>query len=118
MSGNINDTNVDTITEQVDNLLYDLKSRAEGEPIDEARLQRKYKHLYKTSKTLFNFILKNHKDNNFDKEYFDKTLNLMLGSIRSIQNKSSSVHDESVLVGKHLAQTFIPQYKNDPKSGS
>lgn len=113
MSGNINDTNVDTITEQVDDLLHELNTHTDGGPIDEARLQRKYKHLYKTSKTLFNFIIKNHNTDKFDKEYFDKTLNLMLGSIRSIQNKSSSVHNESVLIGKHLAHTFIPQYKKD-----
>lgn len=114
MSGNINDTNVDIITKQVDDLLYELRAHTGGQRIDETRLQRKYKDLYNTSKTLFNFILKNHNSEKFDKEYFDRTLSLMLGSIRSIQNQSSSVHNESVLIGKHLAHTFIPQYKKEP----
>ena len=110
MSGNIHDTKVDLITEQVDDLLHHLENTT---AVDQDALKRKYKHLFKTSPTLFNFIIKNYNSPRFNKEYFDKTLNLMLGSIQHIQNNNTSVHNASVLVGQHLAESFIPQLKKD-----
>lgn len=110
MSNNIHNTKVDLITEQVDNLLLHLKSNND---VDIDFLQRKHKHLFKTSPTLFNFIIKNYNTPNFDKDYFDKTLNLMLGSIKQVQDNNTSVHNASVLVGQHLAESFIPQLKKD-----
>ena len=113
MSSNIHNTKVDLITEQVDNLLFHLKTNNNKEEVDVIFLQRKYKHLFKTSPTLFNFIIKNYNTPKFDKEYFDKTLNLMLGSIKQVQDNNTSVHNASVLVGQHLAETFIPQLKKN-----
>jgi hypothetical protein len=113
MAGNTHNTKVDLITDQVDNLLRHLESRNDT---DTDALQRKYKHLFKTSPTLFNFIVKNYNTPKFDKEHFDKTLNLMLGSIRQIQDNNTSVHNASVLVGQHLAESFIPQLKKEGKN--
>ena len=110
MTSNIHNTKVDLITDQVDNLLRHLDSNND---VNVEYLQRKFKHLFKTSPTLFNFIIKNYNTPRFDKEYFDKTLNLMLGSIKQIQDNNTSVYNASVLVGQHLADSFIPQLKKD-----
>ena len=63
MSGNINDTNVNTIRKQI----FDLKKRLteiveSGDTVAnwETSLQREFKHLFKTSKGLYNYIIKNY----------------------------------------------------------
>lgn len=116
MSGNIHDTNIHTIKKQVNDLLLELDSlNKKNEDITEweSYLQNKYKTLYKTSKTLYNYILKNYNSDKFDSSFFNTTLNLMLSKISSIQKNNVSQDDASVHIGTHLAETFIPQLKKN-----
>ena len=108
MSQNINKTKVDTIKEQVYNLIADLKNTSSN---DTEHLQDKYNHLYTTSKTLFNFIIKEHNKTNFNKELFDRNLNQMLSHISRIQKDEISQNDASENIGQLLAKQFIPQCK-------
>lgn len=114
MSGNIHDTDIHLIKKQVNELLTDIKNiKDKGESLDdwESHLENKYKKLYTTSKTLFTYIIKNYTNNDFNSEFFNKTLNLMLSKIASIQKNNMSQNDASIHVGTHLAETFIPQLK-------
>ena len=71
MSGNIYDTKIDKVKEEVDKLQYDLEHIKEiGEYINdyEVTLQKRYKYLYKTSNSLFKFVYDNYKTNTFNKK--------------------------------------------------
>lgn len=114
MSGNINDTHVDRIREQVVALgkdIEDLKNK--GEMIDDwtSTFENRYKYLFKTSKTLFNYVIGQYSSDTFNREFFNKTLEMMLSQIAKIQNANISQNDASVLVGTHLAEEFVPQLK-------
>lgn len=106
MSNNINDTKVNKIREQVKNLLEDLNNGDNKE-----LLEQKYEYLYSTSKTLFEFIIRETAKKNFNKSQFDTNLDFMLNHILKIQNKELSQNDASENVGKLVAKQFIPQYK-------
>ena len=126
MSGNINDTNIERVRKDVENMLNDIRGndirgndirgndiRGNVSNVDVAEMEYKYRYLYKTSKTLFNFILKKVNDSeSFDDEYFRKTINFMLQQIQDIQQSSTSQYDASANVSYHLAKKYIPQYKN------
>jgi len=114
MSGNIHDTNVSKITEEVNELFKDIDDlvvRNENVSAWSDTLQKKHKYLYKTSSTLFNYILKNYKNPNFDAAFFDRTLNMMLHQISQIQRSNVSQNSASETIGTHLATTFIPHLK-------
>mgnify|MGYP003348932768 CR=1 FL=1 len=114
MSGNINDTKIDIIKENVDKLINDLDDIVKnGENVSdyEYTLKKRYKVLEKTSPALFNLIFKEYNTSNFDKNKLQSILNMMLQNIRKIQNSNITQHDASVNIGEHLAQTFIPQLK-------
>ena len=59
-SSNIHNTNVEKIKLEVDNMLELLKTNVLK---SETVLKKKFEYLFKTSPALFNFILKNHKNN-------------------------------------------------------
>lgn len=107
MSNNIHDTKVDKIKKQVYDLIDDIKN---GEHNTEV-LEEKYSYLYSTSKTLFNFVYKEVKKPNFNKQQFDRNLEQMLNHIVKIQNDELSQNKASENIGKLLAKQFIPQYK-------
>ena len=114
MSGNINDTNVNLIKKQAFSLISDLENYSRTSrniSIYENILQKKYENLYKTSKTLFNFIFNSFKNKTFDKNHFNEMINKMLSYISQIQNKEISQYNASVHVGSELAQKYIPQLK-------
>lgn len=114
MSGNINDTKIDIIKENVDKLINDLDDIVKnGENVSdyEYTLKKRYKVLEKTSPALFNLIFKEYNTSNFDKNRLQSILNMMLQHIRKIQTSDITQHDASVNIGEHLAQTFIPQLK-------
>jgi hypothetical protein len=116
MSGNIHDTNIFTIKEQVNKMMAHLdKLKAEGEDLSEweSHLQHKYKELYNTSKTLFTYLFKNYTSPDFNSEFFTTTLNMMLSKVSSIQNSAISQEDASAEVGTHLAEKYIPQLKKE-----
>lgn len=110
---NIHKTRVDTIRQQVDDMMREVEGTS-VEELDESELEYKYKHLFKTSKTLFLFILKNAKSN---KENFKQNVDMMLSLITRIQANDLTQHDASVAVGKELAEQFIPQVRdsNSPR---
>jgi len=116
MSGNINDTNIERVRKDVENMkseLRDMKSEYTLTNSDISELEYKYRYLYKTSKTLFNFILKKGSNpHEFDDEYFNRTIDFMLNQIHSIQQSTTSQYDASANVSYHLAKKYIPQYKN------
>jgi phage regulator Rha-like protein len=112
MSGNIHDTIVRDIRREIDDLIEELRRiEISQESISEwtNTLQRKYKHLYRTSNTLFKFIVSNYGTPNFNEVFFNQTIDLMLNKIASIQNSQITQEDASTNVGTHLAHTFIPQ---------
>lgn len=114
MSGNIHDTNVINIRKQIEDLTNELKQLHESnESIENWNdtLERKYKPLYRTSKTLFKFIVTNYGKSGFNEIFFNQTVDMMLTRISSIQNSEISQEDASANVGTHLAKTFIPQLK-------
>lgn len=113
MSGNIKDTDVNVIRRNIEELTTEIEkivSRQEDPSQFEYSLKKKYNHLSNTSPTLFKFILKSYATPTFNKEFFDKTINLMLSKISTIQNSndtSTSQHTASEHIGTHLAQEFI-----------
>lgn len=112
MSGNIHDTNVQTIRKQIDDLVVDLKQLTDSnETVSDwtESLQRKYKQLHRTSSTLFKFIITNYGTTNFNEAFFNQTIDMMLNKITNIQSYHISQEDASANVGTHLANTFIPQ---------
>jgi site-specific DNA-adenine methylase len=114
MSGNINDTKINIIKENVDNLIVDLDNILnKGENISdyEYNLKKKYKFLEKTSPALFNLIFKEYNTQNFNKSNLQSILDMMLQQIEKIQKSKVTQHDASISIGEHLAQTFIPQLK-------
>ncbi|NBO99317.1 MAG: hypothetical protein EBU90_04210 [Proteobacteria bacterium] len=114
MSGNIKDTRINQIKEQVQELQTEIRTlRSQGEnPTDwEDTLKRKYKYLSTTSESLFKLLLHNYDTPRFNQSFFDQTLQLMLNRIEDIQQAKVSQHDASVNIGEHLATTFIPQLR-------
>lgn len=114
MSGNIQDTKVSKIKIDVDFLIEDLETLIQNnENINDYKssYQLKYKYLYKTSSSLYNFIFDEFCHPNFNKNIFLENLNKMLNLIVNIQESKISQHDASVLVGNELASQFIPQLK-------
>lgn len=115
MSGNIKDTNVELIKTQTFNLINDLENYSKSSrniSVYEKALQKKYEHLFTTSKTLFNMVFNSFKNKNFDKNHFNEMINKMLEYITQIQNNKISQHDASVNVGTDLACKYIPQLKD------
>jgi hypothetical protein len=102
-SSNIHNTNVEKIKLEVDNMLELLKTNVLN---SETVLKKRFEYLFKTSPALFNFILKNHKNNPVQ---FKKNLDTMLTLIFKIQTSEISQHDASVVVGKYIGEQYIPQ---------
>lgn len=114
MSGNINDTNANVINEQINGLksrLRELNDNGEKKNDYEKTLQREFKKLYKTSKTLFNYIFNNYNTSKFNEDFFNKTIGTMLGKIRSIQSSEITQEHASNQIGGLLAKKYIPQLK-------
>lgn len=114
MSGNIQDTQINQIKQQVQELQKEIEiliSRGDN-PIDrEDTLKRKFKYLSSTSESLFKLLLHNYGTPRFNPTFFDQTLELMLQKVQDIQQSKVSQHDASKNVGEHLATTFIPQLR-------
>lgn len=105
MSNNIHDTKINRIKLESENMIKDIQK---DKDIDLLELEKKYEYLFKTSKTLFNFIIKEHQKSTFNKEHFTKKLNQMLFLIKKIQNDEISKYDASANIGATLAKEYIP----------
>ena len=110
MSGNIRDTKVDVLKSEIDSLLNELHTCTTTKQLK--TLPVKYNHLYSTSKTLFNHILKEGLKPTFDRKSFDDTISVMLTSVTDIQNSRMSQYEASGVVGTHLAQRYIPHLEH------
>lgn len=106
MTENIMNTQVDKIKDEVSQLINDCNSN-----INTHVLEQKYSYLYMTSKTLFEFIVRETRKDNFNKVHFDKNLKFMLSCIEKIQNKELTQNDASENVGELVAKQYIPQLK-------
>lgn len=106
MSNNIHDTKVGTIKQQVYDLINEYKTNKDMES-----LESKYNYLFSTSKTLFNFVIKESTKPQFDKSSFDRNLTQMLHHITLIQRDEMSQNTASENIGQLLADQYIPQYK-------
>lgn len=114
MSGNIHDTKVNLLRKEISEMLHDMSNmfKENKDPREsEEAFQIKYGNLYKTSQTLFKFILTKYGNSSFDQKYFEETINKMLNSIVEIQQSKMTEYDASVNIGEHLAKKYIPQYK-------
>ncbi len=109
-SGNINDTNVQIVQQQVLNFILDVKN---GE-FDEEKCKSKYNILYKTSRSLFDFILKDipKQINNgtFDENAFSTRLNNMLLLVTKIQEGKTDLYKASTNVGGELASEYLKDF--------
>jgi hypothetical protein len=103
MSNPIHNTNVQKIKEEITQLSEILSI---GVINSETVLQNKFSYLFKTSPTLFKFIMKNHKQN---KEQFNKNIDTMLNLIFKIQTSEITQHDASAIVGQFIGEQYIPQ---------
>ena len=107
-SGNVNDTDVDKINTEIYSMLELLDTNIIK---SKTVLEHKYSYLYKTSPTLFNFILKNH--NKIDRNSMIKNIELMLGLVFKIQKSEISQYDASSVIGKYIGEQYIPQLKKE-----
>lgn len=110
MSGNIFDTDINKIKNEVNQLLNDLDNNRK------LKYDDKYKYLASTSKTLYEFIINGYNSPSFNKTYFKNNLEMMLKGVERIQksnNIQKTQHEASVLIGEKLAEQFIPQYKEE-----
>ena len=114
MSGNINDTDIIKIKNQVADLLGELYT-LENTPMTNAYLRDKYSYLINTSKSLYNYIINGYNTPRFDEKTFYKNLDIMLNSIENIQKQNISQHDASINVGTVLAEKYIPNFKEISK---
>jgi hypothetical protein len=100
MSGNINDTNTTIIRDQVYSMIKDLENKS----VTIEQCESKYNCLYKTSKSLFDFVAKQ----SYEKQDFYKNLEFLLNQIEMIQSKRLSQYTASSNVGYHLADKYLP----------
>lgn len=115
----INSVNVEKIEEEMKSMILEIERiRSNNEKIDDYNdtLKNKFKYLQKSSDALFKYILTNYGTFNFNKQIFDKNINMMLNLIKKMQNSHLSQHDASVIVGEQLANQYIPQLKKDDSS--
>lgn len=102
-SNSIHNTNVEQIKLEVKDMLELLNT---GVCKSETLYKKKYRCLYETSPTLFNFILKNYKQN---PQQLQKNIDMMLNLIFKIQKSEISQYDASVVVGQSIGEQYIPQ---------
>jgi|694.fasta_scaffold96121_3 hypothetical protein len=106
MSGNIHNTDIKKIKKEVTDLINDLDNGC--------GVTNKYHYLKNTSKSLYDYIVKEYDTPRFNKEFFTNNLEMMLKGIEKIQ-KSNDIektqHEASILIGEKLASQFIPQLK-------
>jgi len=108
-NGSVHDTDVLKIKTQVNTMLELLDQNTLK---SELILKNTFNYLYKTSPTLFNFIIKNHKLQ--DREQLLKKINMMLLLINQIQKSEISLYDASAKVGQEMADEYItPKLKNN-----
>jgi hypothetical protein len=105
-TGNIKDTQVELIKSQVNNFISDIQNNVIG-----VNFQEKYNILYKTSKSLFDLIIKDASKTNFNRALFDEKLDKMLYYIEKIQQSGVTQDLASQKVGEMLASEYIPQCK-------
>jgi len=105
MSNNIHDTKINRIKLESENMIKDIQKDID---IDLLELEKKYEYLFKTSKSLFNFIINEHQKSSFNKEKFTEKLNQMLFLIKKIQDDEISKYDASANIGAALAKEYIP----------
>ena len=111
----ISNVNIDRINKQVNELISEinikdnlikLKAGCEFENI----LQDKYSYLYSISKTLFSFIIKEHKKDKFNRDDFKKNLNITLSYITKIQQNQITQDKASEHIGTIMAKQYIPSH--------
>jgi hypothetical protein len=118
MSGNIKDTDVTLIKSDLDALLKDLDNIVKNNesPNDHLyRLEKKYKSIKNTSSALFNLVIKEYTNPNFNKQQFLTNINMMLNTILDIQKSKISQYDGSAKIGQAIAYQYIPQLKKKNK---
>lgn len=111
MSNNIHDTKINRIKVESENMIKDIQDEQNVNYLGyhgSLDLENKYEYLFKTSKTLFNFIIKEHQNSSFNKEKFTEKLNQMLFLIKKIQDDEISKYDASANIGASLAKEYIP----------
>lgn len=111
MSNNIHDTKINRIKLESENMIKDIQDKENINYLayhGSLDLEKKYEYLFKTSKSLFNFIIKEHQNSSFNKEKFTEKLNQMLFLIKKIQDDEISKYDASANIGAALAKEYIP----------
>lgn len=119
MSGNINDTHVDKLKSEINSLINNLDNiinsnistleKTKSIENCESNYQKTYKYLFTTSKTLWNYIFTQYKTNTFNKQLFQKNLDMMFSAILKIQQSKISQYEASTVIGEEIASQYIPQ---------
>lgn len=102
MSSNIHDTKTSLIKHQVDEMILDMN-------LSTNELEKRYSELFKTSPSLFKFILKEIKNEKFNKEEFYTHLNKMLDLINQIQKSKVTQNNASEEIGTIFAKKYFPK---------
>ncbi len=114
MSGNIHDTNVTKLKDEVNKLLTELDeiiARRDNILNYEDTLKRKYKYISDISDNLWKLIITQYTNSTFNKTIFLNNLEMMLSAISNIQQSKITQHNASENIGETLASQFIPQLK-------
>ena len=100
------------IYNEVNNMILDMKNNCN----ESEYLQSKYKYLFESSNTLFNFVFNQYNSvtNPFQEDEFKKQLTKMLDYVIQVQTNKLNQNDASEKVGKMLANHYIPYYQQNP----
>lgn len=109
---NIHLTKVNDVRREVSEFVRNIcEDKNKSVTRDRSYYENKYPTLLTTSKTLFNFIIKECARVDFNELSFDSKLNNMLELIEKIQRSEISQNTASERVGEFLAKEYIPQLK-------
>lgn len=116
MSGNIHDTNTARIRMQCFDLLSDVRNGKitihdllDNTNEEYTLINNDYILLQKTSRSLYNFIIKDGLKRDFRHDEFESNLDMMLILIKKIQDGKMSQEKASELVGKDMANQYFPK---------
>lgn len=107
MSGNIHDTDIEKLQNEISNMKKDIMNDIS----DIDFYNKKYEYLKNTSNTLFKYIYENYNKKHFDEKFFNNCIKMMFANIKNIQKNNTTQHNASVNVGSFLGQKYIPQLK-------
>lgn len=112
MSGNIHDTDVNRLEQELESLREHVTAAMEGgasvsDPAFKTELQVRYRYTHQKFPTLFKKIIE--MVDTGKTEHLESNIEMMLKLVRRIQHNQTSQFDASVIVGEALAKQYFPK---------